>query len=103
MDRDGVLSLYPLAAQPSRWHVKVSPSAAPLFQLSLSARRCARAKENEHLTLRQGRMGQDNTVWLPAKWGYRREDFASGYDSDDEEVTPGGQVVDGPIVIALRA
>ncbi|RSH81510.1 hypothetical protein EHS25_006867 [Saitozyma podzolica] len=97
MDRDGVLSLYPLAAQPSRSHVTVPPSAAPLFQPSLSARRFARVKEQQRHTLRQRRLGRDNDAWLPAKWGYRREDFDPEYESDDEEMTPGGLVVDGPI------
>jgi hypothetical protein len=97
MDRDGVLSLYPLAVHPSHSNAVIPPSAGPLFQPSLSARRTARVKEYERLSLRQRRLGHDNAVWLPAKWGYRREDFDPELDSDDESMTPGGLVVDGPI------
>ncbi|WWC66640.1 uncharacterized protein I206_100543 [Kwoniella pini CBS 10737] len=123
MDRSGVLSLYPLAVNPS--HSKSSgsrnrnrstspavPSAGPLFSPSISMRRQEKEKQLERLTLRQRRMGSNNTqnttmdeFWLPGKWGYKREDFDPTFLSsgevvdEDEEIEKyvGGIVEDGPI------
>ncbi|WVW81895.1 hypothetical protein I302_103894 [Kwoniella bestiolae CBS 10118] len=107
MDRSGVLSLYPLAVNPS--HSKSStlhPSAGPLFSPSQSMRREAKEKQLERLTLRQRRMGNKTSMthddfWLPGKWGYRREDFdpTLGEYDDSEQIEKyvGGMVEDGPI------
>ncbi|WVQ93617.1 hypothetical protein IAU59_000693 [Kwoniella sp. CBS 9459] len=106
MDRSGVLSLYPLAVKPShtrsRRSLSPAPSAGPLFAPSISARREAKEKELERMTLRQRRMGADSDFWLPGKWGYKREDFDPSFlrDGEDEEEPDrlvGGVVEDGPI------
>ncbi|OCF36331.1 hypothetical protein I316_02206 [Kwoniella heveanensis BCC8398] len=107
MDRSGVLSLYPLAVNPSharsRRSLSPAPSAGPLFAPSISARREAKEKELERLTLRQRRMGAESDFWLPGKWGYKREDFDPTFlkegedDGEDFERSVGGVVEDGPI------
>ncbi|WWD22471.1 hypothetical protein CI109_106964 [Kwoniella shandongensis] len=107
MDRSGVLSLYPLAVNAShsrtRRSLSPAPSAAPLFAPSIEARRTAKEKELERLTLRQRRMGQESEFWLPGKWGYKREDFDPSFfrdgeeDEDQYEKEVGGMVEDGPI------
>ncbi|WVF65982.1 hypothetical protein IAT40_000720 [Kwoniella sp. CBS 6097] len=106
MDRSGVLSLYPLAVNASHTRSKRSlspaPSAGPLFAPSISARREAKEKELERMTLRQRRMGADSDFWLPGKWGYKREDFdpsflKEGEDEAELERLVGGVVEDGPI------
>ncbi|KAK8845517.1 hypothetical protein IAR55_006232 [Kwoniella newhampshirensis] len=107
MDRSGILSLYPLAVNPShsrtRRSISPAPSVAPLFAPSIRARRTAKEKELERLTLRQRRMGQESEFWLPGKWGYKREDFDPTFlkdgeeDEDQIEKEVGGVVEDGPI------
>lgn len=99
MGPSGVLSLYPLAVKPS--HVAATappPAAGPLFAPSLAAKRSAKEKEIER-TLRQRRTGSDN-LWVPATWGYKREDFDSSCHDEDVNgpaEVEGGLVVDGPI------
>ncbi|OCF59553.1 hypothetical protein L486_02220 [Kwoniella mangroviensis CBS 10435] len=114
MDKSGVLSLYPLAVNPSHStkskHSPLPPSAGPLFSPSISMRREAKEKQLERLTLRQRRMGNGPAVighddfWLPGKWGYRREDFDPTFgmnvqDDDEDQIEKyvGGVVEDGPI------
>ncbi|WVQ80269.1 hypothetical protein IAT38_002374 [Cryptococcus sp. DSM 104549] len=108
MDRSGVLSLYPLAVNPSHSRSKRSvspaPSAGPLFAPSLKSRRAAAAKEAERQTLRQRRQAGADEFWLPGKWGYKREDFDPTWRQEDEEegelevvLGGGGVVEDGPI------
>ncbi|ODN76116.1 hypothetical protein L202_06048 [Cryptococcus amylolentus CBS 6039] len=99
MDRSGVLSLYPLAVNPSHSRSKRSsspiPSAPPLFAPSLKSRRAAKEKEIQRQTLRQRRSGKDD-FWLP-KWAPQSAEA----DEDEEEATMtvqtiGGVVEDGP-------
>ena len=102
MGPSGILSLYPLAVNPSHAVDRLvpAPAAGPLFAPSIAARRCAMEKEMERTNLRQRRLGGDKTIWIPEVWGYRREDFdPTFYDEDVEgqKVTEGGLVVDGPI------
>lgn len=98
----GILSLYPLAVNPSHGPKteRPAPAAGPLFGPSLEARRNAKEKELERLSLRQRRMGNDKSFWIPGTWGYRREDFDPTFHDEDVEgqvQTEGGLVVDGPI------
>ncbi|KAK4683433.1 hypothetical protein P7C73_g6832, partial [Tremellales sp. Uapishka_1] len=105
MDNSGVLSLYPLAVQPSHSRRAKSPharpAAGPLFGPSLRALRSADEKETQRLTLRQRRMGADADFWVPQTWGYTRAQFDSAFsdDEDERETATGGLVVDGPIVL----
>ncbi|WVQ76245.1 hypothetical protein IAR50_005910 [Cryptococcus sp. DSM 104548] len=100
MDRSGVLSLYPLAVNPSHSRSKRSispaPAAPPLFAPSLKSRRAAKEKEMQRQTLRQRRSGKDD-FWLPR--------FGPGLGGDEDEegegeasmvVQDGGVVQDGP-------
>lgn len=101
MDSNGVLSLYPLAACASHSSIKSPvPAAAPLFAPSLHARRTAKVKEHQRLSLRQRRFGENNAgeLWIPEMWGYKKQDFMP---DEDGEMPQGGLVIDGPI--RLRA
>lgn len=80
MDKDGVLSLYPLA-HPSTARQTVVPAAGPLFAPSRKALRDARERE-QTLTLRQRRMGGDKDM-APLKFG--GHSFGSVSEEDEEE------------------
>jgi hypothetical protein len=104
MGNEGVLSLYPLAVNPSHaakeQRAALQPAAGPLFGPSLAARRTALEKELERTSLRQRRLGADKSFWIPGAWGYRREDFDPTFHDEDVEgevFAEGGLVVDGPI------
>lgn len=52
------------------------------------------------MSLRQRRLGNDKSFWIPGTWGYKREDFDPTYHDGDVEgeiEVEGGLVVDGPI------
>ncbi|WVN91008.1 uncharacterized protein L203_106254 [Cryptococcus depauperatus CBS 7841] len=101
MDKSGVLSLYPLAVNPSHSRSKRPmspiPAVAPLFAPSLKSRRQAKEKEIQRQTLRQRRLGKHD-FWLPHEWGYRHENLDRVLiDEEDSDREIGGVVEDGPI------
>lgn len=82
MDKDGVLSLYPLARPPTL-RQSALPAAGPLFAPSKKAIRDARERE-QGLTLRQRRFG-DNIKW------------AGSPDTEDEDETSETESVRGAL------
>ncbi|WRT63756.1 uncharacterized protein IL334_000681 [Kwoniella shivajii] len=101
MDRSGVLSLYPLAVNPShssrskRSKSPAAPAAGPLFSPSISMRREAKEKELERLTLRQRRLGMGKTTqiqiqnhddfWLPGQWGFRSQNMEEASEGQQDK------------------
>jgi hypothetical protein len=81
MDREGVLSLYPLA-HTSDARQSVIPAAGPLFAPSRKAIRDARERE-QHLTLRQRRLGENGVT--PLKFGGQSVGSVSEEDEEEEE------------------
>lgn len=79
MDRSGILSLYPLAVQPSHSRRARSPSsiraAGPLFAPTMSDRRSAKERELERQSLRQRR---NVCVWVTTP-------ACSDVESEDED------------------
>ena len=83
MGPEGVLSLSPLAIKPSPSSSTLS--IAPLFP-------------QPRKTVRRRRLGKGEDLWIPGKWGYKREDFDLSYrDEEDDLESLGGLVEDGPI------
>lgn len=80
MDRSGILSLYPLAVQPSHSRRARSPSATraagPLFAPTISERRNAKERELERQSLRQRR---NVRMWVTTPVG---SDVESEYEED---------------------
>lgn len=108
MGPSGILSLYPLAVNPSHATERLVPAlaAGPLFSPSIAARRNAMEKEMERTSLRQRRLGSDKEAWIPGAWGYSRKDFDPTYvdtDVEGDQATEGGLVVDGPIRFRSQA
>ncbi|KAL7418753.1 hypothetical protein Q5752_006436 [Cryptotrichosporon argae] len=91
MDRSGILSLYPLAQHASHSRpatsAKPKPAARPLFEPSMSARRAAKEKEMERLTVRERRMGCDKAFRMQfSGLGPWNADGNTPEPSDDEEL-----------------
>ncbi|ORX34746.1 hypothetical protein BD324DRAFT_634803 [Kockovaella imperatae] len=93
MDASGILSLYPLAVNASHsGRPPSNPSAPPLF---------TRRDKSPVQTLHQRRQAKHAELWIPEKWGYKREQFDVTYHQDfdgdsDAEEPAGGIVEDGP-------
>lgn len=81
MDKDGVLSLYPLA-HPSTARQTVIPAAGPLFAPSRKVIRDARERE-QSLTLRQRRLGDKEMA--PLKFGGQSYGSVSEEEGEEEE------------------